>query len=297
VTPTAVDDADADAAERRRRFLARRSIIELRARERARAILDPGSFRELLGPFDRLESPWLPLQGIVPESDDGVVVARGRLDGRAAVVLAIEGAFQGGSLGEVSATKLAAALALARRDAERGQPVLPVLLLETGGVRLQEANLGEAIIAELHGEIVDLRRRIPVIGVIHGMLGCFGGMAIAAGLCSYLVALRQGRLGLNGPEVTAQEAGIGELDPGDRRLLWALMGGEQRRDTGFVDALTEDDVAAVRAAVCDLAGRGVPARHRSEEVDGYQRRLAAIDPAAPPDASALRQRWAGGDAP
>ena len=42
--------------ERRDRFLSRQSVIEMRARERARALLDPGSFRELLGPFDRLES-------------------------------------------------------------------------------------------------------------------------------------------------------------------------------------------------------------------------------------------------
>ena len=62
--------------QRRERFLSRQSVIEMRARERARALLDPGTFRELLGPFDRLESPWLPLQGIVPESDDGVITAR-----------------------------------------------------------------------------------------------------------------------------------------------------------------------------------------------------------------------------
>ena len=211
--------------ERRDRILGRQSVIEKRARERARAILDPGSFRELLGPFERMESPWLPMQGVVPESDDGVIIARGLLAGTHAVVLAIEGAFQGGSLGEVSGTKIAAALALARRDCEDGKPILPVLLLETGGVRLQEANLGEAIVAEIHAEIVALRRLVPVIGVVTGMVGCFGGMSIAAGLCSYLVVLPQGRLELNGPEVIEEQAGIEELDARDRRLIWSLMGG------------------------------------------------------------------------
>ncbi|MCC2685922.1 MAG: hypothetical protein K0R75_2821, partial [Paenibacillaceae bacterium] len=33
----------------------RLSMIELCARERARALLDPGSFRELLDPFERME--------------------------------------------------------------------------------------------------------------------------------------------------------------------------------------------------------------------------------------------------
>jgi len=278
----------------RDRFLSRRSIIEMRARERAAAILDPGTFRELLGPFDRLESPWLPLQGVVPESDDGVIVARGQLAGKPAVIMAIEGAFQGGGMGEVSATKIACALALARRDCERGQPILPVLLLETGGVRLQEANLGEGVVAEIHAEIIALRRHVPVIGVITGMVGCFGGMSITAGLCSYLVVLPQARLELNGPEVIEQEAGIDELDASDKHLIWSLMGGEQRYETGFADALIEDDANALRQSIQALAGRGIPDRHRSESVEEYRDRLAKIDPAAPPDSAELRQLWAKG---
>jgi malonate decarboxylase beta subunit len=281
--------------EQRDRFLSRRSIIEMRARERALALLDPGSFRELLGPFDRMESPWLPLEGIVPQSDDGVIVARGELGGRAAVILAIEGAFQGGGMGEVSASKIAGALALARRDCEGGKPILPILLLETGGVRLQEANLGEAVVAEIHAEIIALRRQVPVIGVITGMVGCFGGMSITAGLCSYLVVFPPARLELNGPEVIEQEAGIDELDAGDKHLIWSLMGGEQRYETGFADALIEDDADLLRQTIQALAGRGVLSRHRSEKVEEYRRRLAKIDPAAPPDGPALRLIWPKGE--
>ncbi|EPN58327.1 malonate decarboxylase subunit beta, partial [Pseudomonas syringae pv. actinidiae ICMP 18807] len=36
------------------RLLSQHSFIELGARQRARALLDAGSFRELLGPFDRV---------------------------------------------------------------------------------------------------------------------------------------------------------------------------------------------------------------------------------------------------
>ena len=96
-----MSDSDVSYASAYEAILARQSFIELGARERARALLDPGSFRELLGPFDHLESPWLPLQGIVCQADDGAVIAKGTLDGAAAVVLAIESAFQGGSIGEV----------------------------------------------------------------------------------------------------------------------------------------------------------------------------------------------------
>jgi malonate decarboxylase beta subunit len=110
-------DMDNDAAPSAS-FL-RDSFIELPARERARALLDAGTFRELLGPFDKLESPWLPLQGIVCQADDGAVIARGTIDGVPAVVAAIESAFQGGSIGEVSGSKIAGALELALRDCVR----------------------------------------------------------------------------------------------------------------------------------------------------------------------------------
>jgi malonate decarboxylase beta subunit len=291
----ATDPDNPVTKERRERFLSRQSVIEMRARERARALLDPGTFRELLDPFDRVESPWLPLQGVVPESDDGVIIARGQLAGRPAVIMAIEGAFQGGGMGEVSASKIAAALTQARRDCEYGKPIVPVLLLETGGVRLQEANLGEAVVAEIHAEIVAVRRHVPVIGVITGMVGCFGGMSITAGLCSYLVAFPQARLELNGPEVIEQEAGIDELAAADKHLIWSLMGGERRYDTGFVDTLVEDDAKQLKEAVLGLAARGVPTRHRSERVEEYRRRLAKIDPAAPPDGSTLRGLWQKGE--
>ncbi len=259
--------------------LLRDSFIELSARERARALLDAGTFRELLGPFDRLESPWLPLQGIVCQADDGVVIARGTLDGEPAVVAAIESAFQGGSIGEVAGSKIAAALELALADCERGNKVRPVVLFETGGVRLQEANLGLAVIAEMQAAIVGLRRHVPVVGVIAGMVGCFGGMSLAAALCSSLVMTRQGRLGMNGPEVIEQEAGIDELDASDRRAVWQIIGGEQRAATGFADALVDDAVDDVRAAVLAIFARGAVNSARSTQIETYLARLAAIDPA------------------
>jgi len=274
------------------RFLERRSFIEMRARERARALLDPGSFRELLGPFDRIKSPWLPLQGIIAQADDGVVLARGTLDGRPALVAAIESAFQGGSTGEVSGAKIAGALELACRDCEQGRPVLPVLLLETGGVRLQEANLGLAAIAEIHAAIVALRRHVPVVGVVAGMVGCFGGMSLAAALCSRLIVTRQARIGMNGPEVIEQEAGIAELDATDRALIWSLIGGEQRWAVGLADDLEEDDAETIAAAVRAAFASGTPpALPRTVLIERYRERLAAIDPRQPLDGKTLRILW------
>jgi malonate decarboxylase beta subunit len=271
---------------------ARTRFTELSARERAAALLDPGTFRELIGPFERLESPHLEPQGIVPACDDGVVVARGDIDGEGAVVLAVEGLFQGGGIGEVSGAKIAGALELALRDAESGRPVCPVLLLETGGIRLQEANLGLLAIAEIHAAIVALRSYVPVVGVIAGMVGCFGGMAIAAGLCSHVVMTREGRLGLNGPQVIEQEAGVAELDSEDRRLVWETIGGEQRVATGMADALVEDDVEAIARAVRAAFEAGASMEHRSAQVGSYEARLAGIDASEPLDGPTLRALWA-----
>ncbi|MGL5603480.1 MAG: biotin-independent malonate decarboxylase subunit beta [Silvania sp.] len=253
------------------------SFIELKARQRAHALLDDGSYRELLDPFEGITSPWLGAQGIVPQADDGMVVAKGTINGQPAVIVAIEGAFQGGSMGEVSGAKMAAALELAAEDNRNGIPTQAVLCLETGGVRLQEANLGLAAIADIHAAIVDLRRYTPVVGIVAGTVGCFGGMSIAAALCSYLIVTREARLGLNGPQVIEQEAGIEEYDSRDRPFIWSMTGGEIRYQSGLVDALVGDGVNAVKQAMNDAIAKGVPAHHRTDNYDDYLYRLSHFD--------------------
>ena len=276
------------------RLLETNSFIELGARQRAQAMLDEGSMRELLGPFDRVKSPWLAAQGIVTQADDGMIVAKGTLNGVNTVVLAIEGNFQGGSLGEVSGAKMAGALELAAEDNRKGIPTQAVLMLETGGVRLQEANLGLAAIAEIHAAIADLRRYRPVIAVIAGTVGCFGGMSVAAALCSYIVVTREARYGLNGPQVIEQEAGIVEYDSRDRPFIWSFSGGEQRYATGLADRLVADDVAAMRATLCELSVAGVPARHRDERVDDFLAMLTHVDTTEQPSSAQVRDLFAKG---
>lgn len=266
-----------------------RSFIELKARERARLLLDDGSYRELLDPFEGIASPWLGPQGIVTQADDGMVVARGTINGGPAVVIAIEGAFQGGSMGEVSGAKMAAALELAAEDNRNGIPTQAVLCLETGGVRLQEANLGLAAIADIHAAIVDLRRYTPVVGVIAGTVGCFGGMSIAAALCSYLIVTREARLGLNGPQVIEQEAGIDEYDSRDRPFIWSMTGGEVRYQSGLVDTLVGDGVKAVKQAVNEAIAKGVPAKHRTDNYAWYLERLTNFDTSKQADAEQIKQ--------
>lgn len=270
------------------------SFIELPARERARRLLDDGSFHELLGPFDRLKSPWLPRQGIVAQADDGVVIALGTVDGQPTVVAAIEGNYQGGSLGEVGGTKIAAALELAAEDNRQGIATRAILVLETGGVRLQEANLGLAAIAQIHAAIVDLRRYQAVVGIITGPVGCYGGMSIAAGLCSYLLVTREARLSLNGPAVIEQEAGIAEFDASDKTAIWGLTGGEQRWTTGLADAYGPDDVNHIRRTVSTWLQQGPPATHRSQQYAHFLARLGHLDPTSIATPQAVRTLYPQG---
>ena len=275
-------------------LLERDSFIERGARSRARALLDAGSMRELLDPFCGIASPWLPQQGVTAQFDDGVVVAKGLFDGQPAVVLAIEGAYQGGSMGEVGGAKIAGALELAARDNRQGVPTRAVIVFETGGVRLQEANLGLAAIADIHAAIVDLRRYQPVIGITAGTVGCYGGMSIAAGLCSYLVVTREARLGLNGPAVIEQEAGVDEFDSRNKPFIWSLTGGEQRFHSGLADAYVADDTAQMRATVAELFRRGLPAQHRSSQADVFLARLAEVDAGPQATAGAVRASYSKG---
>ncbi|GAB3838858.1 biotin-independent malonate decarboxylase subunit beta [Dactylosporangium cerinum] len=272
------------------RVLRRRSFLELDALARAEALLDAGTTRVLCGPFDRLESPWLVPQDVTPQSDDGVVVARGTVAGAPAVVLSIEQAFQGGGVGEVSGAKISEALRLAART-----PMPAVLLLETGGVRLQEANLGLNAVAEICAALLELRPLAPVIGVVAGSVGSFGGLSIATGLCTRVIVTPEARIGLNGPAVIEQEAGVEEFDAADHDLIWAVDGGVQRHRTGLADALVIDDADALRDAVRDAVAAGVtPAgRHRSERLDVLDARLATVDPAAPPAPERLPSLWGG----
>lgn len=273
-----------------------RSFVELGARQRAAALLDQGSLRELLDPFARVKSPWLEAQGIVAQADDGVVVAKGTIGGRPLVIAAIEGNFQGGSLGEVGGAKLAGALELAAEDNRNGIPTAAVLLLETGGVRLQEANLGLAAIAEVQAAIVELRQYQPVIGVVAGPVGCFGGMSIAAGLCSHLLVTREARLGLNGPQVIEQEAGLDEYDSRDRPFIWSLTGGEQRAACGLVDAYLADEVSVIRKCLLHTLEQPGEALPRSRQYARFLELLEGYDATPQADAASVRALYQGDQA-
>ncbi|MCM3698715.1 biotin-independent malonate decarboxylase subunit beta [Paenibacillus macerans] len=253
------------------------SFVELNGRDRAKALLDEGTFRELLGPLDKLQSPHLEPQGIVPQSDDGIILAAGEIRKRKVLIISMEGAFQGGGIGEVSGAKISGVLELALEENKKGNTLYPIMIFDTGGVRLQEANYGLLAISEIGAQVVALRKYVPVVGLIPGRVGAFGGMSITAELFTTLIATKKARLGLNGPEVIEQEAGVMEFDSSDKALIWNTIGVNQRLYTGLIDDLVEDTTDAVIEAVDTALGAPVkPAK--TEQIDFYLTLLKALDP-------------------
>jgi malonate decarboxylase beta subunit len=225
------------------------SYYETSARERLAGVLDDGSFHELLPPGDRVRSPHL-LQLDTPAAfDDGVAVGRGLLDGRPVLAAVQEGGFMGGAVGEVHGAKLTGLLERALVE----RPAAVLLLLESGGVRLHEANAGLIGVSEVMRAVLAARQAgIPVIALIGGQFGCFGGMGIVARCCDAIVTSEEGRLGLSGPEVIETTHGVEEFDSRDRALVWRTVGGKHRYLLGEVTELVADDIGAFRAAAIGL---------------------------------------------
>jgi malonate decarboxylase beta subunit len=240
------------------------SFYRATARERAAGLVDDGTFRELLGPMDKIVSPHLPQLGEAVQFDDGMVTGIGLLGVRPVFLISMEGTFLGGGIGEVNGAKMTTTIRLAGetcaalRKKHGGQipedkrPML-VISFDTGGVRLHEANAGLLAHAEIIDAIQDVRGQVPMLSLCGSRLGAFGGMGFVIMATDVVIMSEQGRIGLTGPEVIEEEAGRDEFDASDRALVWRTTGGKHRYIMGDCDYLVADRVSAFRAKVMELA--------------------------------------------
>ncbi len=253
------------------------------ARQRVTGLLDPGSFTEFIGPSERVQSPHLKMFDLPCAFDDGVLIGRGKLKGKDVLIAAQEGQFMGGTFGEVSGAKILGLVRAARDHKELPQTVL--LLLDSGGVRLQEANAGELAVAELMRAIVQARcAGVAVIALVGGKSGAFGGAGLTAATCSRIVISEQGRIGVSGPEVIETNKGVEEFDSQDKALVWSTDGGKNRRLIGGADAFAEDSMDGFRAAAEAVLAK-VPSldlktmQAEQERLTARQQQLGACDDA------------------
>lgn len=207
---------------------------------RVAALADPGS-ATFFPPAGA--SPHVGRFGIVPQDDDGVVIARVSVQGLTMLVAAQDERYLAGSVGECHGRALLAMLAEARRE----PPAAIVLLLASGGVRLHEANAAELALGRVLTAMIDARAAgIATIAVAVGNV--FGGTSVLACAADRLAMLPHTRIGLSGPKVLESVHGKWELDADDERDVEAVFGAKARSALGAVD-LVADDVDALRGWV------------------------------------------------
>lgn len=220
------------------------SFQEASARQRIDALFD--DFFEFLPPAKAWTSPHLPLLNAPVSFDDGVIIGRATMAGKRVYVAAQEGGFMGGAVGEIHGAKL---VGLMRRAVQQ-KPSAVILLAESGGVRLHEANAGLIAVSEVMRAVFEVRAAgIPVIVLIGGSNGCFGGMGIVARCANWIIMSEEARLAMSGPEVIETANGAEEFDSRDRALVWRTTGGKHRYLLGDCMDLVADDVHAFSAAM------------------------------------------------
>jgi malonate decarboxylase beta subunit len=247
-----------------------KSYSEASARERVLGLLDPGSFREFVPPSERASSPHLAQLDQPVAFDDGLIAGRGLLDGKPVLIAAQEGLFLGGAVGEVHGAKLVGLI----RRAIAEKPAAVLILFDSGGVRLHEANAGLIAVSETLRAICAARvEGVRFVGLVGGSAGCFGGTGLVARCCDAIAISEEGRLAMSGPEVIETVHGVEEFDARDRALVWRITGGKHRYLLGEADRICEDDIAAFRAAAIALADG--PAGLTLDDVEREHARLAA----------------------
>lgn len=206
------------------------------ARQRMEHLVEPGSLRGL--PAEA---------GVHLSSDDGVLVGVGEIDGSRVFLAAQDGGCRGGSFGETHAARMKGMLEAAQWAA----PDAVLLLLDSGGVRLEEAESAMLGAAELVRGIQELRAAgIPVLAVVGGRIGCFGAAALVARSADRLIMVEGARFGTSGIRVMdAMADGGSGLSQDQRQKLETAVTAKSRITTGEADGVVEDNADAVRGAI------------------------------------------------
>jgi acetyl-CoA carboxylase carboxyltransferase component len=203
----------------------------LAARARLELLFDAGTFR--------------PIRTAV---GDGVLSGSGRVQGRAVVAWAQDGAFKGGSLGSAGGETIARTIQ--RADA-LGVPV--VGFPHSGGARLQEGVAAlTAYAAIFHAQA---HATVPMISVVSGP--CAGGAAYSPALGDFVVMTADAVMFLTGPKIIERVTRevISAADLGGPRVHGA---------NGVSHMVARDDVHAAELVrelltfLPDRVGNGTP---------------------------------------
>lgn len=139
------------------------SFYESTALARVAKLVDTGTFREFCPPWLRRTSPHLARPTAPVAFDDGVVVGSATLADHKILLAAQAGKFNGGAVGEVHGAKLVGLLDRGIRE----RPAAVLLLVDSGGVRLHEANAGLIAISEIMRAVLRSQAAgVPVVALV-----------------------------------------------------------------------------------------------------------------------------------
>lgn len=208
------------------------AFSELSAEERAAGLVDPGSLA-------RLDS--------TAAGNSTVWVGGGRIDGRNVLLALTDGHRRGGTVGVADARILGQwAAAAGGRDLDAA-----IVCWDTGGVRVEEGPLALATASAVGVALARLSiAGPPVLTVVSGPRGCFGAPSVIAALSNWVGVTRGTHWGLTGPKLL--EAG---RVPATEALGLAATAAESRVRAGDADALLEDSVEEIRAALAARLAR------------------------------------------
>lgn len=221
------------------------NYLELDARSRIASLFDDfEEFNCKVGCY----SSHLNDLGITGEHDDGVVLGRANFNNKKVFVAAQQKDFIGGAVGEMHGAKLNALFKKAKN--ENIEAV--ILLIDSGGVRLHEANAGEIAISETIRSILAARKSgVKTVGVICGKNGAYGGMGIIAATLDYRIVSEVSRIGVSGAEVIQAVKGIEAFDASDRALVWRVYGGKTRYLNNEAEFFADNNIATIQKRISE----------------------------------------------
>ena len=170
-----------------------------------------------------------------PRDTSGVVCARGRVNGAAAIAYCSDATVMGGAMGVDGCRHIVDAIDLAVRER------VPVIgLWHSGGARLAEGVVALHAVGEVFQAMIRASGRVPQISVVLGPAA--GGAAYGPALTDVVIMSVGGRVFVTGPDVVRSVTG--------ENVDMESLGGPDThgRRSGVVHVVTDDEDAALAAA-------------------------------------------------
>jgi methylmalonyl-CoA carboxyltransferase large subunit len=203
---------------------------KLTARERVKALVDPGSFEET-GLFAEHRATLFGMAGKHFPAD-GVVTGAASVGGRLVHLASQDFTVSGGSAGEVHSIKVAEIM---EQSLKTGSPF--VFINDSGGARVQEGIDSLSGYGKVFYTNVMLSGAVPQISLICGP--CAGGAAYSPALTDFIIQTRKAQMFITGPQVIKGVTG--------ESVTAEELGGPEAHmaSSGVIHFIAEDDRHAV----------------------------------------------------